>query len=444
MRSNIEGLKIVRLEAENVKRLKAVSITPQGNVVEITGANGQGKTSILDAIWWALAGTSVISRSPIRDGEETASIQLDLGKIVVTRTFTRAADGVQYTTKVLVESAEGARFPSPQTLLDGLLGKLSLDPLAFARMEPKKQVETLRRFVPDFDFEAIDRECQRIYEERTRTNSLAKASRQRVADMKLPTERPKPIDVAAVTAEYEAAVAHNARNREQEAEFKRLQEMLAVAQRKQAALLNEYQQAMQAWERRLKEAADEMASLGNRSEELGLTVISYLPVDELKAKLSDAKVAADAIAAFERRDEELALARKYEAESEQATAMLKAFERRKQKAIEAASLPVPGLGFGDGCVTFNGIPLEQASDAEQLRISTAIAMAGKGDLAVIRIRDGSLLDDASMDLLAEMAAKADCQVWIERVDTSGKVGFVVEDGTVRDTGEHRGDERPSA
>lgn len=440
MRNESEGLKIVRLEAENVKRLKAVSITPHGNVVEITGANGQGKTSILDAIWWALAGLSVISRSPIREGEETASIQLDLGKIVVTRTFNRAADGVQFTTKVTVESADGARFPSPQTLLDGLLGKLSLDPLEFARMEPKKQVEALRRFVPDFDFDAVDREYQTLYEKRRNANAFAKSSRQRVSDMRVPAERPKPIDVAAVTAEYEAAVAHNARNREMEAEFKRLQDSVAAGERRREKLIEEYKLAMQTWERRLKEMADEMEALNKRSSELGLTEIYYLPVDELKVKISDAKVAAEGIASLERRDEELQLARKYEAESERLTASLKAIERRKQNAIEEAKLPVAGLGFGDGCVTFKGIPFDQASDAEQLRISTAIAMAGRGDLAVIRIRDGSLLDENSMRVLAEMADAADCQVWIERVDTSGKVGFVVEDGTVRDTGEHLGKE----
>ena len=38
-------MKIVRLTAENIKRLVAVEITPDGNVVQITGKNGAGKTS---------------------------------------------------------------------------------------------------------------------------------------------------------------------------------------------------------------------------------------------------------------------------------------------------------------------------------------------------------------------------------------------------------------
>jgi len=110
-------------------------------------------------------------------------------------------------------------------------------------------------------------------------------------------------------------------------------------------------------------------------------------------------------------------------------------EKRKADraaAIAKAKLPVEGLGFGEGVVLFNGLPLEQASDAEQLRVSVAIAMAGNSKLRVIRVRDGSLLDESGMKLLAELADANDMQVWVERVDTTGKVGFVIEDGRLRD------------
>ena len=71
-------------------------------------------------------------------------------------------------------------------------------------------------------------------------------------------------------------------------------------------------------------------------------------------------------------------------------------------------------------------------DAQQLRASVAIAMAANPKLRVIRVRDGSLLDERAMRLLAEMADAHDCQVWIERVDTSGSVGFVLEDGHLKE------------
>ena len=84
-------MKIIELRAENVMRLKAVEITPDGTVQVIGGRNAQGKSAVLNAIWLALGGGKAskdISR-PIRDGEENASVRLDLGDLVVTRTWTQ-------------------------------------------------------------------------------------------------------------------------------------------------------------------------------------------------------------------------------------------------------------------------------------------------------------------------------------------------------------------
>jgi hypothetical protein len=105
-------------------------------------------------------------------------------------------------------------------------------------------------------------------------------------------------------------------------------------------------------------------------------------------------------------------------------------ETQKREAIQKAKMPIPGLGFGAGIVTYDGLPLDQASDAEQLRISVSIVMAANPKLRVIRIKDGSLLDDDSMAIITQMAGEREFQVWIERVDSSGKIGIVMEDGEV--------------
>ena len=69
-------MRIIRLTASNVKRLRAVDIKPNGTLQIITGRNAQGKTSVLDAIWLALGGgqASKDTPRPIRDGEESASV----------------------------------------------------------------------------------------------------------------------------------------------------------------------------------------------------------------------------------------------------------------------------------------------------------------------------------------------------------------------------------
>lgn len=87
----MNALKIVKLGAENVKRLKAVEIIPAGNTVTISGKNDQGKTSILDAIEYALGGSKAICEEPIRKGQAKARIVCDLGEIVVERKFNAAS-----------------------------------------------------------------------------------------------------------------------------------------------------------------------------------------------------------------------------------------------------------------------------------------------------------------------------------------------------------------
>lgn len=113
------------------------------------------------------------------------------------------------------------------------------------------------------------------------------------------------------------------------------------------------------------------------------------------------------------------------------TAQIEQLDKRKTEALAKAEFPVPGLGFDETGVTFNAVPFSQASSAEQIRVSLAIAIALNPGLKVIRILDGSLLDEDGMRLVDEAAKANDYQVWIERVGDSGSVGIVIEDGQVK-------------
>src|SRR5690242_18915275 len=229
-------MKIVSLQAENVKRLIAVEIRPDGNLVEITGKNGQGKTSVLDSIWWALTGTTHIQAAPIRKGADKARIVLDLGEIIVTRTFSRKESGGA-TTSIVVENAEGARFPSPQRMLDALLGELTFDPLAFARMKPKEQFEQLRRFVPGVDFVAIENANRGDFERRTELNRFAKqelAAAQAI--VVVPGTPEELVDESALVTELERAGEHNADIERRRANRQRAAQDSATRRQEAAAL----------------------------------------------------------------------------------------------------------------------------------------------------------------------------------------------------------------
>ncbi|WP_210324937.1 ATP-binding protein, partial [Mesorhizobium silamurunense] len=99
------------MESENIKKLKAVAIEPEGNVIEITGDNDQGKTSLLDSIYWALGGVGAIQDDPIRQGEVKARIFLDIGSLQITRRINRTEDG-SFSSTLVIENEEGMRAPS--------------------------------------------------------------------------------------------------------------------------------------------------------------------------------------------------------------------------------------------------------------------------------------------------------------------------------------------
>ena len=161
--------------------------------------------------------------------------------------------------------------------------------------------------------------------------------------------------------------------------------------------------------------------------------------EALRVRLDQASRINDAVHNAKRRKQLMADSLDAAKQAEKATARMAARTQKANAAIAAAQLPVDGLSLHikdeqAPAVLFNGLPFEQASDADKLRVSCALAMHANPTLRVIRVRDGSLLDSASLALLGEIATDADFQVWIERVDESGKIGFVIEDGRVAEGG----------
>jgi len=433
MTTQDKPLKIVSLQAENVKKLVAVRIDPRGNLVQITGKNGAGKTSVLDSIWWVLAGAGSVQKAPIRKGQERATIKMDMGELIATRTFARKEDG-GFTTSIAVENAEGARFPSPQKLLDSLLGSLTFDPLEFARMKPKDQFDTLKRFVPGVDFAAIDNANRGDFAKRTEVNRRAKEAETRAGAIAMPPITPaERIDESALVDELAAVGEHNAElerrkeRRQQVAEEAKAKRLKAEEYRTKAAELRQQAEAAENTAAGLDEAA------GTLEDKLSTAEALPEPKDaaEVRRRLEAAKQSNAVLDHIARRTELLEEARKLEAEAKTITERMEARELEKREAIAKAELPVPGIGFGEESITLNSVPFEQASSAEQLRASLAIAMASNPRLRVIRVREGSLLDEDGYRIVAEMAAERDFQVWVEQVDSSGKVGFVLEDGQVR-------------
>lgn len=409
--------KIISLTSENVKRLKAIRIEPNGNTVVIGGKNGNGKTSVLDSIAMALGGGDEICARPVRSGAKRAEINLDLGDINIRRTFN--PDGG---TGLVVTSKDGGKFPSPQAMLDKMTGKVSFDPLSFQRLNKKAQADALRKMV-GLDVSAIDRRRLAAFDERTAVNRNVKALKARVDG----TERVDAPDKEVVIADVLKALADaDANNREiRRLESEAVDAAAGLAAQKEN--IERIKQTLEAAEKRVVTIENDLKVLD--AAIAGKKLINTAPMQaEIKtAEDTNRKVRAK----LERKD----LERQYDDARAKASDLddaIQACDDEKAKAMAEAKFPIEGLSFDDDGVSFNGVPFEQCSGAEQLRISVAIGMALNPDIRVLLVRDGSLLDADSLRMVAEMADEKDCQVWIERVSETGEgCTVVIEDGEIK-------------
>lgn len=426
-------MKIIQLTAENVKKIRAVEITPKGDLVQITGRNDQGKTTILDAIWWALAGTKSIQAAPIRKGQDKARIRLALGgekaELIVERRFTAGGASTLY-----VENAEGARFKSPQAMLDAMIDAIAFDPIGFVDDPPPEQFKTLRGLVKlDVDIDQLDGLNRHDFEDRAGLNRDAKSARANADAIKVPDNLPEAMhDVKAIIdeiAEAGQANAHIASERARRVERSRVLDTIEAGEAKHLQEIAELEAQVEEIRQRIG-SDNKTVEIGRA--ELGALVDLPPPVDvvALRRKLDEASADNKGIEARGRKMMFLRDAAAAEAAAKERTDAMAARDEVKRKAIEGAKMPVDGLGFGDGIVTFNGLPFDQASTAQQVRVSLAIAMAANPKLRVIRIKQGNDLDPDNLAIVAAMAKEHDYQVWIERIDVTGKIGIQIEDGAV--------------
>ena len=233
-------LHILELRVENLKRLRAVHITPDGDLVVLSGQNGAGKSSVLDAIAMALGGRDQIPAEPIRRGADHAEVVVDLGEIILRRTFTASGGG-----QLVVSNRVGARFLSPQSMLDALVGRLSFDPLAFSREKPARQAEILRELV-GLDLAPLDAKRAELYAERTAVNKRAASLRARFEAMPKHEAPAEPVDVGELAEQLKAAQLQNQENARQRAALASARDNLATRKARVANLRAELARAEEA------------------------------------------------------------------------------------------------------------------------------------------------------------------------------------------------------
>ena len=430
---------IIKLTAENVKRLKAVEIIPTGSTVIVGGRNAQGKTSLLDCITMALGGAAKVPGEPIRRGASKGQIILETQELTVTRKFHKSG-----TTSLEVTNKEGLKYAGPQQVLDKLCATLAFDPLAFIRSDKKSQFKLLQDLL-GIDTASLDATRRTEMERRTSKNRDVKALAAVVAS--LPASGPSRVEVSELLDELSRAETMNGEVGDLEREAMEAENQTAAAKRQLTDVLAR-QQELHAMITAIQtkvdaaRAAEHAAKVNAQAAEERANSAARIDTAPIKARIGDAEeINAAAAKVMERKAkaEELEV---LENESEMMTAEILKIDTERAALLANAKMPVPGIGFDADGVTLNGLPLEQASSAEQWKLGLSVACAMNPSLRVMLIRDGSLLDDESMAMVAGMATTHGAQVWIERVGNDGKCTVIIEDGEVASEGPDAGKPAP--
>jgi DNA repair exonuclease SbcCD ATPase subunit len=418
-------MNILELKINDLKRITAIEIHPEtGKPVILTGDNGNGKSSVLDSIILALSNTGL--DDPIRHGRPSGSVKLTLGvdkaEYLLERKVTKGGD------KLTLTDAAGIAVQKPQTFLNGLLGNYAFDPLEFTRLKPKEQVEALK-VAAGLDFTEIDAKRAEHYAERTivaRDGKDAAAQFAAIAEpaADAPAEELSAAELMAKLQKLEKSAEHlviakrqlaEAIEREAKAlaEIDRIKEMLKAAEAHQstcADMIDETQKILTA------ATAD-----APTDEQLTAARSAIEQVDKTNAAVRNAKAWRD----LDAKVKQLRL------DHANLTRRIEEIDEQKKAQIQNANLPLEGLELTEEGVMVNGTFFSQLSTAEQIRVSTLVAMSQNPSLRIVIIREGALMNSANLAMIAKLAAERGFQVWIEKFqEEPSNVGLHIIDGAI--------------
>jgi len=407
-------MKIVKLTAQNFKNLRAVEITPDGNVIKVTGKNGAGKTSVLDSIIAALGGKAKVPGKPIRDGQKRAAVVVETEEYIVRRRFTSAGSTLE------VLGTDRCKIKSPQELLASIVGKIAFDPLAFARMSDKDQREMLLELL-GLDLSEHDEKIVNLRTERSGLLAEKKRQSDRAENLTWTADAPKEsVSVAELTEQLKAANTQNS-------EYDTYQR---VVQERTTKLANMREELL----KKQKELADLQEAIAGETSELADIQSTFEGMERADAEAIEKQLGdVERINAVVRANQQyLEAAEAIDTLGEQITSKyheIQAAEADKANALAGVTMPVPNLSVDENGVLLNGIPLRQVNHAEKVKVSAAIGMAMNPELQVL-LMDGNGLDTETLSMIGQMAEDKDYQVWMEVTDESGKVGIFIRDGEV--------------
>ena len=409
-------VKINKLEIENVKRVKAVTIEPTSNGLTILGGNNnQGKTSVLDAIAWALGGNKYKPSKPARDGSmnpPTLRLELSNGLIVERK-------GKNSDLKVTDPSGQKAG----QQLLDSFVEELALNLPKFIESSAKDKANTLLQIIGVGEkLWELDRKEERLYNERRTIGQIADQKKKYAAEQPHFPEAPNElVSIADLIHEQQEILARNGENAKKrqnrenivnslhlsEARLKQLKEQLAQEEATHESLMSDYIAANKSIEDLVDESTDEIENSIANIEEINRKVRANL--DKEKAE-EDAK--------------------QYSSQYDNLTKQIQDVRDERTSLLDSADLPLPGLSVEDGELVFEGQKWDNMSGSQQLRVATAIVRKLKPECGFVLLDKLEQMDIPTLNEFGKWLESEGLQAIATRVSSGEECQIIIEDGYV--------------
>ena len=406
------SVKINSLEIENVKRIKAVKLEPSANGLTIIGGNNnQGKTSVLDAIAWALGGDKYKPTAAARDGAYTDPIlhvELSNGLIVERK-------GKNSSLKVIDPNGNKAG----QQLLNSFLSALALDLPKFMNASDKEKAGILLQIIGVGEQLAqIETEESRLYNQRTAIGRIADQKQKYASELQCWENVPNtPVSASELIARQQEILARNGENQRKRENAARYAQELTAAQ----AAYDAAKQRLELAEQNAMTA--QMSARDLQDESTAELEKSIAEIDVINVKIRDNLNK-------EHAEEE---AKTYRQDYEALTAQIHALRQEKQDLLHAADLPLEGLTVENGTLQYHGKQWDSMSGSEQLRVATAIVRKLNPDCGFVLLDKLEQMDSVTLQEFGQWLEQEGLQAIATRVSTGDECSVIIEDGYSVDT-----------
>ena len=419
------SVKITALEAENVKRIKAVALTPSPTGLTIVGGNNnQGKTSVLDALAWALGGDRFRPDAAQRDGAVApAHLKVRLSNGVVVERKGKNAS-------LTVTDPTGRR--SGQQLLNAFVEPLALDLPRFMEATDKEKADILLRIIGiGTELHTRDMEIKALYDKRTFTGQLA-AQKKHFAEelISYPDAPEKPVSASDLIRQQQDILARNSENQRRRNQLDKLIDeknqlnfTLRDLDEKIEDLKEEYKQTQAKFtdlENQIFQARKSAAQLQDES------------TAELEASIRDIEEINQKVRANLEKSRAEDEAARYASDYDKLTEAITRKRADRMALLNGADLPLPELSVEDGALTYKGKHWRDMSGSDQLRVAAAIVRRLNPDCGFVLLDKLEQMDMTTLTEFGRWLEAEHLQAIATRVSTGSECQIIIEDGMVKD------------